>query len=152
MSIEKVRLLKNEWQSDALLQSNINGAFDAIGFTDLYIASCLARLKSKSLSLKSKQVKDNQWGMMEFDWREMRLIDSPVLQRLRYVKQLGFSYLTYPSAEHSRFSHSLGIGHVVKNFIEAINKRALENQAVNNLTYVAVNKIPGLSSDDLAVC
>jgi deoxynucleoside triphosphate triphosphohydrolase SAMHD1 len=64
--------------------------------------------------------------MIEFDWRAMRLIDSPIIQRLRYIKQLGFSYLTYPSAEHSRFSHSIGIGHVVSNFINAINKRANE--------------------------
>src|ERR1700730_1075537 len=36
------------------------------------------------------------------------LINSKVMQRLRYIKQLGTSYLTFHGAEHSRFAHSLG--------------------------------------------
>ncbi|QOZ55873.1 HD domain-containing protein [Bradyrhizobium sp. CCBAU 53338] len=148
MSIERARSLKNNWQSDNSLQQAIERALDAIGFTDAYVKSSISRAKATSHQ-KSKQIKDNQWGMMEFDWREMRLIDSPVLQRLRYVKQLGFSYLTYPSAEHSRFSHSLGIGHVVKNFIRAIDKRALEQNPDNSIKYQSLDSIPGLSSADL---
>jgi len=37
------------------------------------------------------------------------LIDSRALQRLRQIRQLGVSYLTFLGAEHSRFSHSLGV-------------------------------------------
>jgi HD superfamily phosphohydrolase len=38
----------------------------------------------------------------------LALIDSRAVQRLRQVRQLGVSYLTFLGAEHSRFSHSLG--------------------------------------------
>jgi len=36
------------------------------------------------------------------------LIDHPVVQRLRRIKQMGLGYLVFPAAEHSRFSHALG--------------------------------------------
>ncbi len=38
-----------------------------------------------------------------------RAISSRLLQRLRYVRQLGPCYLVYPGAEHTRFQHSLGV-------------------------------------------
>lgn len=55
-----------------------------------------------------KIIKDPVHGYVEVDEFALSLLDSPPLQRLRYVRQLGFSYLVYPGANHTRFEHSLG--------------------------------------------
>lgn len=46
------------------------------------------------------------------------LIDTKEMQRLRRIKQLGGTYQVYQSAEHSRFSHSLGVYQIVKMMID----------------------------------
>jgi HD superfamily phosphohydrolase len=55
-----------------------------------------------------KIIKDPIHGYVEVEDFALTLLDSPLLQRLRYVRQLGFSYLVYPGANHTRFEHSLG--------------------------------------------
>jgi len=61
------------------------------------------------------------------------LIDEPVVkaviftyefQRLRKIKQLGLSSIIFPSADHARYSHSIGVYNLAKRYIEAIEKNA----------------------------
>lgn len=98
----------------------LHGAFDAIGFDERYIE----RLGPAAENGRSKHIKDKVWGMMEFRPDELAIIDCPLVQRLRRVRQLGLTYLTYPSAEHSRFVHTLGVTHVVKRLIRSISDAA----------------------------
>ncbi|MBO8156585.1 MAG: HD domain-containing protein [Bacillaceae bacterium] len=51
------------------------------------------------------------------------LIGTPEFQRLRRIKQLGTSYLTFHGAEHSRFNHSLGVYEIVRRIIENFRHR-----------------------------
>ncbi len=59
-----------------------------------------------------KIIKDPVHGYVEVEDFIRPILDAPALQRLRYVRQLGFSYLVYPGATHSRFEHSLGTMHL----------------------------------------
>ena len=52
---------------------------------------------------------------------ELRILDTPEMQRLRGVKQLGTAYLVYPGALHTRFDHSIGTVHMAQQMIDAIN-------------------------------
>jgi len=53
---------------------------------------------------------------------ERKVIDTPAFQRLRRLKQLGTSYLVYPSAVHTRFEHSLGAMKVADLMVQKIQE------------------------------
>lgn len=50
------------------------------------------------------------------------LIDTKHFQRLRYIRQLGTTYQVYPTANHTRFEHSLGVAHLAKRMAERIQE------------------------------
>lgn len=60
----------------------------------------------------AKQIKDPVHGYIEVPTPLVPLLDTEIVQRLRYIKQLGFVYLVYPGANHTRFEHSLGAMHL----------------------------------------
>lgn len=51
-----------------------------------------------------------------------RLINTPEFQRLRRIRQLGTTYLTFHGAEHSRFSHSLGVYEITRRIISQFER------------------------------
>jgi hypothetical protein len=67
---------------------------------------------------------------------EVRLLDTPEMQRLRGIRQLGAAFYVYPGAQHTRFEHSLGTLHMARRImasIEALTRHrfpALEREAV----------------------
>ena len=48
------------------------------------------------------------------------LIGTKEFQRLRRIKQLGTTYLTFHGAEHSRFNHSLGVYEIIRRIIDNV--------------------------------
>lgn len=70
-----------------------------------------------------KDIHDPIWGTNGFSWRELALIDTPIMQRLRGIHQTGLAYHVYPSARHSRFEHSLGVAIVATKVFDAVVRR-----------------------------
>ena len=68
-----------------------------------------------------KVVLDSVHGYIELDDLAQDLLFTPQMQRLRRVKQLGFSNLVYPGANHSRFEHSLGTMHLASTLTRSID-------------------------------
>lgn len=59
-------------------------------------------------------VRDPLWDTIHLDARAARIVDAPVFQRLRYIRQLGLAHLVYPGATHTRFDHALGVYHLAR--------------------------------------
>ncbi len=57
-------------------------------------------------------LRDPVWNNIRVDELTLALLDTDVVQRLRYVRQLGWTYLVYPGATHTRFEHALGTHHL----------------------------------------
>ena len=53
-------------------------------------------------------IRDSIHGDLHLTDFELKLVDTVEMQRLRRIKQLGFTSLVYPGANHTRFEHSIG--------------------------------------------
>lgn len=95
----------------------------------------------------AKAIKDSIWGMIDVDAREVVVIDSPVLQRLRRIRQLGVSFLTYPTADYARFEHSLGAMHQAERMIRAISRRSDERLRVDIDSQLPIARLAALLHD-----
>src|SRR3982751_4350919 len=63
-------------------------------------------------AMRFEILRDPVWNNIRVDELTLKLVDTEVFQRLRYVRQLGWTYLVYPGATHSRFEHALGTHHL----------------------------------------
>ena len=70
-------------------------------------------------SLPPKEVRDPIHGAIQFDKSELSVIDHAAVQRLRGIRQLGFSHLPFPGATHTRYAHSLGAMHLAGQAFDA---------------------------------
>ena len=56
---------------------------------------------------------------------ELEIIDNPIFQRLRRIRQLTGAHLTYPAAQHTRFEHSLGVMHIASQAGQALKEKEI---------------------------
>ena len=68
-------------------------------------------------------LRDPLWNNIRLDPLALALLETPVVQRLRYVRQLGLAFLVYPGATHSRFEHALGAWHLAGVALRLLEER-----------------------------
>ncbi|WP_395658106.1 HD domain-containing protein [Nocardioides sp.] len=83
----------------------------------------LSALSGRPSSKQAKEFNDPIWGTLYLHSEEIVVLDSPVLQRLRRIRQLGVGHYVYPAATHTRLEHSLGVVHQVQRMVSSINDR-----------------------------
>ncbi len=72
----------------------------------------------------AKVIRDPLYGDIKLNYLEAALVDHVAFQRLRRITQLAGAPFVYPSAVHTRFSHSLGTMYVAKRYAEALELNA----------------------------
>lgn len=83
-------------------------------------------LEPKAIGPAGKVIRDAVHGLIRIESEDsflLDLIDTPEFQRLRRIRQLGVSSLTYPGAEHTRFAHSLGVMNFGQRIIATLQHR-----------------------------
>ena len=67
-------------------------------------------------------IRDPLWDNIRLDRAALLAIDTPAVQRLRYIRQVGHSFLVYPGATHTRFEHALGAYHLTRRALTALDE------------------------------
>lgn len=91
---------------------------------------------------RPQRIRDPLHNLIEFDtdqfeWMLWQVIQTRPFQRLRRIRQLGFSELVYPGATHTRFAHSIGVFHTARRLM-AIIERHLGKQFRRHQAQVAM--------------
>lgn len=79
------------------------------------------------MNIKGKIINDPVYGFIRFPEEELlKVIDHPLFQRLRNIKQMGMAQLVYPGAVHTRFAHSLGACHLMGKALDELKAKGLD--------------------------
>lgn len=87
--------------------------------------------------MSTQRIRDPLHDLIEFSNGELErtlwsVVQTRPFQRLRRVKQLGFSETVYPGATHSRFAHSLGVFHTARRLMTIVRRHTEENITKEN--------------------
>jgi len=72
------------------------------------------------MSTEHKIIRDSIHGDIKVEGLFLDLLDTPELQRLYNIKQLGLAHLVFPGAHHTRLEHSLGSYHMASRSSELL--------------------------------
>jgi HD superfamily phosphohydrolase len=84
----------------------------------------------RELMAELRQIRDPIHDFISLDTEEIDIVNTPIFQRLRGIRQLAFAYLVYPGALHTRFEHSLGVCHVSGLIADFLNLDKIDRRIV----------------------
>lgn len=92
---------------------------------------------------KPQRIRDPLHDLIDFDANQLEntlwdVVQTRPFQRLRRVKQLAFSELTFPGATHTRFAHSLGVFQIAKRLISIIHSKVGDDRFKTHRAQVAL--------------
>lgn len=91
-----------------------------------YLSQYTADLSAgKTGRRKGKEINDALWGTVSLTEVEVAVLDSPLLQRLRFLRMMGAAHWVYPGAVHTRFEHAIGALHQTQQLIDSLNAQAV---------------------------
>lgn len=74
----------------------------------------------------SKIINDPIFGFIKIPYGLLlNIVEHPLMQRLTRIKQLGLTSMVYPSAQHTRFQHSLGAFHLMSEAITSLTQKGI---------------------------
>ena len=88
-----------------------------------FVRSSLSEYEPTTDPNRRKAIHDALWGTVTLSPAEIALLDCPLLQRLRSIHQTGFAFYVYPSANHSRLEHSIGVLAIATRLVESLNSK-----------------------------
>src|SRR5665647_2128838 len=105
------------------------------------------------VSPKSKIVFDALYGFIHLTNLEWAIIHTPFYQRLRWIRQLGFTFYTFPGAEHSRFGHSIGVMFNAHKILQRLGKAVPEAELFDDtIQSVSYTHLRAHETDSYLVC
>jgi HD superfamily phosphohydrolase len=75
-----------------------------------------------------KVIFDNIHGYITLNRVETRILETLYYQRLRWIRQLGFSFYIFPGATHTRHAHALGVSHVMDRILKSLGVATTEEK------------------------
>ncbi|MCR4442088.1 MAG: hypothetical protein QHH10_07865 [Peptococcaceae bacterium] len=75
-----------------------------------------------------KVIHDSIWGSNLFMPHEIAILDLPIVQRLRRISQVAVASLVYPSGNHNRFEHSLGVAVIGEQLVNGLYRKIKEGK------------------------
>lgn len=130
-----------EKEDIAVLRKDINS------FVELVLEPYINSLGEQFFNLDEKEIFDPIWGPVEFNAGEIVLLDCPLIQRLRKIKQLGLASYVYCDADYSRFAHTVGVFGLAGEMANIIAKRLSQNNRKEERKFVQIVRLAAIFHD-----